>query len=283
MIEILACGSGLSLQDGGRHGWRRYGVPAGGAMDARSMALANTLLGNAPEAPLLEIVQQGAKIQILQDMWLALAGGDFCSDFATGCAQPVAAGQRLIFDKKATGRYSYLALPGGVQADSWLGSVAVDVRNGMGLPIQAGSRIMSQGAQPTIVTPQAVARRIARDQQSHIPGQEIHLKLYRGPQFTSFSSVAQQQFITNEWSVSTRSDRTGYRLEGLVLEVPASIASEPVLPGSFQVPGNGQPIITMHDGPTVGGYPKIAVLADTDLDRLAQCVPGTKLTFSWQT
>ena len=274
-------GSGLSLQDAGRPGWRRFGVPAGGAMDRRSMVLANRLLGNSIHAPVLEIVQQGAKIRILQDTWLALTGGNFCSQFESGTAQAFSAGQVLEFDQRAHGLYAYLAVPGGFTARQWLGSAAMDLRNGMGYALQSGSCLKAQLSQPTISTG-SVARRISRDRQQHIPQSLAHFELYPGPQLDAFSLSARQQFITNEWTVSARSDRTGYRLEGPRLQIPASIASEPVLPGSFQIPGNGQAIITMADGPTVGGYAKIAVLAAPDLDRLAQCAPGTKLTFSWQ-
>ena len=85
---------------------------------------------------------------------------------------------------------------------------------------------------------------------------------------------------SGDWLVSGRSDRTGYRLEGQALDVPDSIASEPVLPGSFQVPGNGQPIITMVDGPTVGGYPKIGSALSLDTAALAQLRPGGTVWFS---
>jgi len=280
LIEILTIGSGLSVQDGGRSGWRRFGVPAGGAMDARSMALANSLLGNPSHSPVLEIVQQGVKIRILQDTWLALAGGDFCSRFASGTAMPFAQGQVLEFDQKAAGVYAYLAMPGGYQIESWLGSASMDLRNGMGIPIKNGNCFESRLLQPNILT-ESVARRVSSVVQDHIPNGHAHFALYPGLQFDVFSRTTRQQFIESEWTVSKRSDRTGYRLAGTQLKIPESISSEPVLPGSFQIPGNGQPIITMADGPTVGGYAKIAVLKAADLDRLAQCAPGTKLTFSW--
>ncbi|WPJ96375.1 biotin-dependent carboxyltransferase family protein [Coraliomargarita algicola] len=280
MLEILSIGSGLSIQDRGRDGWRRFGVPAGGAMDTRSMALANALLGNPRDAAVIEVVQQGAKIRLLTDSWLALAGGDFCSRCASGTAMPFARGQVLEFDQKSAGLYAYLALPGGVEVERWLGSAAIDARNGMGIALQKGSHIAAQLTQPKIST-QAVARRISSIKLDHIPAGKAHFSLYPGPQFDAFEPRVRQCFLEHEWTVSPRSDRTGYRLEGTKLDIPQSIASEPVLPGSFQIPGNGQPIITMADGPTVGGYPQLALLAAGDLDRLAQCAPGTKLTFSW--
>lgn len=280
MIEILSIGSGLTLQDRGRPGWRRYGVPSGGAMDLRSMAMANNLLGNPAAATVLEVSRPGARIRILQDGWLALAGADFCSCFASGTARPLRAGELLEFDQKAAGLYAYLAVPGGFSAGRWLGSCASDLRNGMGRPLQKGERLESLRPEPNISTVR-VARRIASERLAHIAAETAHFKLYSGPHEKTFSEATRQQFITGQWTVSAHSDRTGYRLEGETLAVPENIASEPVLPGSFQVPGSGQPIVTMHDGPTVGGYATMAVLQADDLDRFAQCAPGTRLSFSW--
>lgn len=280
MIEILSIGSGLSLQDAGRHGWRRFGVPSGGAMDLRSMTLANDLLGNPRNAPVLEIAQLGARLRVQQDIWIAITGADACSRLKSGTAVCVKAGDVLSFDQKTVGLYSYLAVPGGFRARKWLGSASTDLRNGMGGRLQSGDRLFAEHAQPN-VSIERVARRISRETQAHIRSGDAHFKLYPGPQYAAFSPSTQQQFIQRKWTVSTQSDRTGYRLEGQPLEVSSPIHSEPVLPGSFQVPGNGQPIITMGDGPTVGGYAKIAILQAADIDRLAQCAPGTKLTFSW--
>jgi len=280
MIEILSMGSGLSLQDAGRSGWRRFGVPSGGAMDQRSMTLANALLGNSADAPVLEVLQQGVRICILEDCWLATTGAHFCSRLASGSAMPFARGEVLEFDRKSNGLYAYLAIPGGFQSERWLNSASTDLRNGLGLPIQSGSRLKSLQVLPN-VSVESVARRISSEPQKHIIEGKAHFALYRGLQYEAFTSESRKQFIESGWGVSKRSDRTGYRLDGAKIQVPESIPSEPVLPGSFQITSGGLPIITMADGPTVGGYAKIALLKADDLDRLAQCAPGTQLTFSW--
>lgn len=280
MIEIISKGSGLSLQDYGRPGWRRFGVPSGGAMDVRSMDLANWLLGNPTGSTVLEITLLGARLRVLEDTWIALAGADFCGRLSTGTAVPLHAGEELDFDQKSAGLYAYLAVPGGFIADAWLGSASADPRNGLGRVLRKTDRLLARQRQPNIST-QGVARRITSQPLNHIPENKVHFKLYPGTQDEAFAAKTRKAFIEQVWTISPRSDRTGYRLEGTNLSVPESIPSEPVLPGSFQVPGEGQPIITMHDGPTVGGYPKIAVLPADDLDRFAQCAPGTPITFSW--
>lgn len=280
MIEILATGSGLTLQDGGRPGWRRFGVPPGGALDASSMALANQLLGNRPDAPVLEIALQGTRLRVLRSTWLALAGADSCQSLAAPSARCFEAGENLEFTRPGPGRYAYLAAPGGFAAPVWFGSVATDRRNGLGLLLESGSQLTAKLPEPTIST-QGIARRWPSRQPEPLPQDCVRFKILRGPQYALFSAAAKQTLVEAEWTLSLRSDRSGYRLKGPSLPVPEMIPSEPVLPGSFQIPGGGTPIITMPDGPTVGGYAKIAVLRAADLAAFAQCPSKTKLHFSW--
>lgn len=280
MLELLATGSGIAFQDGGREGWRRYGVSPGGAMDRHAMRCANRLLGNSDDEPVLEIYRQGARIRVLEDTWLAIGGADFCSELPAWTARPMQAGALLEFSKREAGVFAYLALPGGFRSERWFGSVATDQRNGMGERLQSGTRLLGGSGRVAPAANRVVARQF--DPQfarcyEHVP----RMTLLPGPQFECFSEEARECLVTADWLVSASSDRSGYRLEGPSLEVPESIPSEPVLPGSFQVPGSGQPIVTMVDGPTVGGYAKIAILAETDQDRLAQCAPGTQLSFQW--
>lgn len=279
-LTIRSLGSGLAFQDAGRTGWRRYGVPPGGAMDRHAMRVANELLGNRGEAPVLEILMHGAKLMLSEDLWLACAGADSCPDLPAWTAQELKAGTVLEFSVKTQGLFTYLAVPGGFSAPRWFDSVSVDLRNGLGSALQAGDVLQSTLHLPGISMNQ-IKRRLAVPEDRRIYAATEHFSLLPGPQFDDFSGYAREQLVTAGWAVSSRIDRTGCRLSGPTLSVPDSIPSEPVLPGSFQVPGNGQPIVTMVDGPTVGGYPKIAVLKDADRDRLAQCVPGTLIQFQW--
>jgi len=117
---------------------------------------------------------------------------------------------------------------------------------------------------------------------SEIPSYQdpIRVRIWPGPQWETFPQEDRDGFTRVDWTVSPQSDRSGYRLIGPTLKPdPAEILSEPVLPGSIQVPAGGQPIVTMPDGPTVGGYPKIAVVDPGDLWAVAQCRPGRSLRF----
>jgi biotin-dependent carboxylase-like uncharacterized protein len=278
-IEIISMGVGLSVQDSGRVGWRHLGVPGGGVMDRFSAQSANRLLGNRLDAPVLEILMQGATLRVLEDTWIAVAGADLGCVLAPWSACAVKAGTVLSFPVNRSGLWAYLAVPGGFKAERWFGSASVDTRNGLGRALEPGSGLSAELRAPN-TSVEGVGRRVlVHALQRDFAGLE-RFKLLPGPQFEQFTQSAREQLVAAEWTVSARSDRTGYRLEGPALEVPASIPSEPVLPGSFQIPGNGQPIVTMVDGPTVGGYAKLAVLCESDLDRFAQCRPGTKLKFN---
>jgi biotin-dependent carboxylase-like uncharacterized protein len=279
-LKILSTGVGLSLQDGGRCGWRRFGVPTGGAMDRHALAVANHLLGNPAWAPALELLWMGARIQVLVDTWVALAGADTAGTMSPWTAQQLAAGTVLEFPRHGSGLFSYLALPGGIVAPRWFGSSSTDSRIGFGRQIEVGHEFWSPRSAPLQVNA-GVARRLLSPATRPIYRSPVTFELLAGPQFEQFSRSTRAKLVSSEWRVSARSDRTGFRLEGPKLSVPASIASEPVLAGSFQIPGSGQPIVTMVDGPTVGGYAKLAILRQVDRNRLAQCAPGTVIYFKW--
>lgn len=280
VIKVLATGVGLSVQDQGRLGWRRFGVPPSGAMDRYAAVWANQLLGNAPHAPVLEIAMQGAKFRVLEDTWMALAGADNSAELQAWTAVPVQAGTELDFTRPKAGIWSYLAVPGGFEVDHYFKSASVDARNGIGKIIRVGAVLNAAAHKPAIADTGVSARSVRPDLQRDYSKPPV-LQLLPGPQYATFSKSAKSQMVESAWTISAALDRTGFRLEGPELDVPQSIPSEPVLPGSFQVPGNGQPIVTLYDGPTVGGYPKIAVLREADLDWFVQCKPGMKVRFQW--
>ncbi len=279
VIEIISTGVGLSVQDYGRPGWRRFGVPPGGVMDRSSAAAANRLLGNRADAPVLEVLMQGAKLRVLEDTWIAIAGADLGCAIAPWTACAVSAGTILQFPMNRSGLWAYVAVPGGFDADRWFGSASVDSRNGLGRPLERGVQLSAVTSASSFKYERVGLRVLAAELQRDF-SRPMEFELLPGPQFDLFSSQARADLVSSEWTVSPRSDRTGFRLEGPALNVPDSIRSEPVLPGSFQIPGSGLPIVTMVDGPTVGGYAKIAILREADLDWLAQCRPGTKIGFN---
>jgi len=277
--RIVSPGMGISFQDAGRSGWARFGVPPGGAMDIQSMKTANHLVGNPWHFPVLEILMQGVELEFLKPVWVAVTGGEAGASIPSGAARPLAAGTRLRFHRIKSGLWIYVAVEGGWSADRFLKSSSTHIRAGLGTRLVARSILHSNssGSRPF---PSSIATRKALPQKKESKN-PLRLHAYPGAQYSKFPSSVRNKFERSIWTVSPDSDRTGYRLQGPLLKGGPEIVSEPLTPGTVQIPGNGQPIVTMPDGPTVGGYPKLAWIPPEDRWELAQSPPGSQISFQW--
>ncbi len=279
-LVVASIGPVSSVQDGGRHGAQRYGLTPSGAMDRLALAAANTLLDNAPFAAAVEIGPFSAAFTARNGaVRVALSGAVRSADIA---GRPVAfdtsmtipEGETLTLGFAKGGAFSYLAIEGGVTGEPMFGSLAVNARAGLGSPyprpLQAGDELPAKAASS------APERRI--ELPAPATGQ---IRVVLGPQDDEFSDEAKALFLTSEWTISSASDRMGFRLEGPVIKHlhGHNIVSDGTVNGSIQVPGNGSPIVLMPDRGTSGGYPKIATVISADLGRLAQTPPGTRFRF----
>ena len=272
-LEVITPGCGATWQDAGRPGWKRFGVPPGGWMDAAAARASNRLLENPEDAVVIELALQGARFRVLADGWLAVAGASM--GWPTGTARRVARGNELAFNRHQSGVYAYLAAPGGWIAPEILGSAAVSARSGLGRGLGKGDVIscrrdpMHPGWCPAEEgSPAATYPWV------------IEVRVWPGPQWSEFSEAARGTFSGTCWTVSSHLDRMGVRLNGATIPTPpATMPSEPVLPGSVQITGGGEPVVTMRDGPTVGGYPKMAWLDEESCRRVAQVPPGGTIKF----
>lgn len=279
VIEIEATGMGITVQDMGRIGWRRFGVPMSGAMDDHSARIANQLVGNAQDSPVLEMLLQGQRIRVLEECWLGVAGADAGTSVSAWHAVRLTAGSVIDFPLNLSGVWIYVAIAGGIAAPRWFGSASVCPRAQIGQRLPVGE-VLSRAAQSTVDLPAAVASRVAAWEEQRDFRKPPVIRVWPGPQRDWFSEDAAKSFFGQEWTVSSQSDRTGYRLSGASIDVPSrELISEPVRIGSIQIPQSGQPIVTMRDGPTVGGYPKIGMIDPRDLSWLVQCRPGQQIRF----
>lgn len=276
VLEILKTGVGASVQDLGRVGWKRFGVPPSGAMDPHAAAWANRLVENSDGAPVIELLMQGAEFLVLSTRRFAVAGAEAGAAIPAWHARTLNAGERLFFPCSRKGLWSYLAVQGGWNVDPVLGSASAYPRGGIGSVLRAGDRLAAVGGSASARRGEAWAQWTERRDYDEPP----LLKVWTGPQRDWFGEAETRCFFDAEWTVSSRSDRVGYRLEGARLNPPrGEMRSEPLVVGSVQVPPDGQPIVTMRDGPTVGGYPKIGIVDPESLSWLAQCRPGVR--FRW--
>lgn len=280
ICRVLETGVALSLQDTGRMRWRRFGVPPGGVMDSYSAQQANRLVGNPPQAPVLEILHSGARLEFLAPCRAAVAGADMDATIPAWTAREVKGGEVITFPRNRGGLWAYLAIPGGFASPEWFGSVSTDPRNGVGEPLCKSSILRAPGPSAHTGDSPLGVRKLRQDLRrdfNHPPRMTLH----PGPQWEKFQSASLELLASPEWTISPRSDRTGFRLEGPPLPAPPAGKSQPVIPGCIQIPASGQPIVILNDGPTVGGYPVAAVLDERDLNWFVQCRPGMPVSFQW--
>lgn len=282
VLEVLAPGMGVTVQDGGRIGWRKFGVPMGGAMDDHAARAANVLVDNPADAPVLEMLMQGQRFRVLQQCWLAVTGADASSTIPVWHAEKMMVGSTVVFPANRSGVWIYLAIAGGFDSPEKFGSFSASVRARIGEPIQAG-QILRRSIDRRLVMPDSIGARGASWDEQHDYLNPPALRVWPGPQWDAIDEVARASFFEQEWVVSSQSDRVGYRLTGEPIEpikLPAGeLISEPVRIGSIQIPRNGQPIVTLRDGPTVGGYPKLGMIDPRDISWLVQCRPNQKVRF----
>jgi biotin-dependent carboxylase-like uncharacterized protein len=276
-LEVLATGPLTLVEDLGRPGWAAMGVGRSGAFDRGALRLANRLVGNREDAACLEALAGG----------LALRAADACVVAVTGADGPLEITRRdrttevsrrsplhllpgdvIGVGAPSSGLRSYVALRGGVRAAPSLGSASRDTLAALGPePLAVGDVV---GAAARALGHPAVDHAASRARLGP-------LRVLLGPRDDWFTDDAVALLLGSPWVVSPRSDRIGVRLDGPVLtrrHPGVELPSEPVVPGSIQVPPDGRPVVLGPDAPTTGGYPVVAVVVDSDLDRLAHVVPG---------
>lgn len=288
--RVIAPGALTTVQDLGRDGWRHLGVGRAGALDPASTALANRMVGNPSDAAVLEITLSGPTLELPQPARIALCGAAIDARFENSRGQthaipggrPVDLPAGLLrFGAIRTGLRAWLAVAGGFDVPSVLGSRSTDLRGGFGgLHGHAlrGGDALPLGSQPTLGLrePTAPTWWVALDT---VPANASPIR-YVPAGDASAGFEAAHALAARDWRVDPRSDRQGLRCAGaaIVATFPEQI-SAPVAPGTIQLPPDGQPIVLLADAQTVGGYPRLGHVTAIDLPRLAQLRAGEALRF----
>ncbi|QWP74831.1 biotin-dependent carboxyltransferase family protein [Lysobacter sp. K5869] len=285
-IDVLAPGALSCVQDLGRDGWRHLGVGRGGALDPRCAILANALVGNPPAAAVLELALHGPTLRLRAPARVALLGAA-CELRFDGQPLPAArpldlpAGTLSIGGMRS-GVRAWLAVAGGLAVAPVLGSRGTDLRGGFGgldgRALRAGDRVpLGPRRAERIDAPRAPGWWIDPDF-----GEDPHAPIRYVPTRAPALSETALRFGDSGWKVEAASNRQGLRLSGDALDAGTAAGgrvSEPVAPGTIQLPADGGPIVLLADAQTVGGYPRLGHVIAADLPRLAQARPNTKLYF----
>ncbi len=288
-LVIVLPGLSTTVQDLGRLGWQRFGVPVSGALDRVALAAANIVVGNGPGEAGLECLYQGCEVEIAgESARLAVAGAGASievRDRDGGGARLVPSlesvtvqrGQRVRVKMAGPSISAYLAVEGGFAIAPVLGSKSTFVRAALG---GFAGRALRAGDALGLVAEIALEREERRLEGVGLEPASV-LRIVPGPQDDHFVDGTLERIATEAYTVRAASDRMGLRLAGAKLthKVGADIVSDGIAPGAIQVPGDGLPIIMLADRQTTGGYTKIATVASADLPALGRVGPGAVLRF----
>lgn len=290
LLRVAESGWSTSIQDFGRHGHQRKGVPVSGALDTESFALANHLVGNPAGTAAIEVAYLGPTLVAETGaVRLAVVGAaarlERRAYAAAATGTPVNANESFVLERGEAlkigtlkaGAVLYVAIEGGLDVPLVLGSAATDVRGGLGgwngRALQAGDRLPLRLAHPT----RRAERRI--EVASADPARQIRVMM--GPQADFFADDEIARFLSTTFTVSSESNRMGMRLNGGLIRHARgfNITSDAVTFGSIQIMGTGQPLVLLADRPTTGGYPKIATVISADLSRIGRMQAGASFHF----
>lgn len=284
MLSIIKAGLASSIQDVGRLGWAQQGISRCGALDQPGMQMANLLVGNPVDTGVIEITQGNVLFRFDSDCWFALTGAScnaMLNELAivTGWRHRAMAGQYLRLASPSRGVRSYLAIAGGFDLATKMGSLSTDLKAGFGgyqgRLLLDGDRLPLPANRRTFIDSVGIRQILWANRVRVLPGPEYH----------EFSHEAQAALWRTGWRLTAQNNRLGYRLQGRQLQrrQQRDILSHAVLPGTIQVPASGQPLVLLADAQTTGGYPRIGQVIDCDLYHLAQLRLGEPLHFIYCT
>ncbi|MHC1733828.1 MAG: biotin-dependent carboxyltransferase family protein [Bacteroidales bacterium] len=287
MATVIVHTAGLltTVQDRGRYGYQRFGMPVSGAMDVFSLELANLLVGNEPGDACLEATISGPELEFTGATWISVTGANMDphlngKGILMNTAVDVRPGDRLGFRGLRSGCRAYIAFAGGIAVPPVMGSRSTYLRAGIG---GFNGRALVSGDELPLGEPLGKPR-LKRIPEDLIPEykHEQTIRIISGPEAHYFKIAGLRSFLATEYTVTAQSDRMGYRLSGEPIkhkEGMTNVISAGISLGTVQVPGDGQPIILMADRQTSGGYARIANVITADLTLLAQMRPGYKIHF----
>ncbi|HSI69873.1 MAG TPA: biotin-dependent carboxyltransferase family protein [Gillisia sp.] len=277
-IEVLQPGLYSTIQDRGRFGFKKFGVPGSGAMDSYAATIANLLLQNNPDGAVLEITQMGPKLKFSSAVKIVITGANLSprvnnSEIKNNKIYLMAAGDVLSFGKRELGGRSYLGIAGGFQTEeilksrSWLKDITQYFRLEKGMKLDYNS-VVQKGVET--VSSVKIKSGYLNDN---------NLEVSTGPEFDQLSETEKENLFNTEFHIGRNNNRMGVQLEEKIENNLKPIITGPVVPGTVQFTPGGRLIILMRDCQTTGGYPRILQLSEFALNVLAQKVEGDTINF----
>jgi biotin-dependent carboxylase-like uncharacterized protein len=276
VIAILHPGIYCSVQDQGRFGHTKMGIPQAGCADTYAAKMANALLKNHEKDALIEITFGQGKFKFTSDTYICLTGGDFSPKLNGKLIKMqsvyfIKKDSVLSFGKRVYGARVYLSVQGGIQTETVYGSRSFFD----GITQQK----LGKGAMLPILPIQKYAdNNFSRVRVSEKHFTTIYLPCLKGPEFFKLNQEQQRKLFT-PFSISDDNNRVGYRLKESLENNLSSILTSAVLPGTVQLTPSGKCIILLQDCQVTGGYPRILQLSEIAIARVSQKITGDKIQF----
>ena len=283
-FETIRPGINSTFQDQGRNNLYHIGIPFSGAMDKRNFLIANKLVGNNYNSPVIEFAYQGPLIKhrgvkinfaITGDVIFKIIKGGVEIDGNCYENYTIEDGDQIDIISTNKSVYGYLAISGEFKLEYQWGSCSINTKANIGS--NEGKKLQnSQKIEILNTKSNHIIKKL-----NYVNTKIERIRVIKGTNFDYFSEEGKKIFFEKEYTVSKLSDRMGMRLEGPKIEniVDTNIKSEGLIKGVIQVPADGNPIIMLSDHGTIGGYPKIGVVISADYDKLVQLTPGSKIKF----
>jgi biotin-dependent carboxylase-like uncharacterized protein len=283
MIELLDSGPLTTVQDLGRVGQLRHGIPPSGPMDRVAFILANRLVGNPDHAAGLECTLIGPRFRVRAACAIAVTGADMPvaiegREAARCTTLIVEAGATVKIGSARSDVRSYVAFSGGIDVPLVMGSRSTYVRGRLG---GFEGRALKKGDRLSLL-PAVLPERMRVEPRRWSQRDEAAIRVILGPQADRFTDEGIRTFLETPYEMLPQSDRMGARLRGAPIEHARGhdIVSDGIALGSVQVAGDGQPIVLLVDRQSTGGYTKLATVCSFDIARIAQTRPGRSLRFT---
>jgi antagonist of KipI len=281
VIRIVEPGLLTTVQDLGRVGHLRYGIPPSGPTDRAAFVIANRLVGNPDTAAGLECTYMGPRFEVDRECAIAVTGAP-AAVTVNREARPrwttivVRPGDEVRLGPPRSGVFSYIAFSGGIDVPEVLGSRSTYLRGRLG-----GLQGRALRADDVLPLPAVPTPHVRSVQEPAAAPTEPIIRVVLGPQDDRFTEDGIRTFLESPYEVMPQSDRMGVRLKGPRIKHARGhdIISDGIALGSIQVPGDGQPIVLLVDRQSAGGYTKLATVCSFDIGRLAQMKPGQRVTF----
>ena len=269
-LKVIKTGPLATIQDYGRFGYRRYGIPQSGAMDKEWMIAANQLIGNPDNHPAVEFAMMGLKLEVKENATISVVGATFKVNGEKQNQKAMMLNKGDLLEVSSPDHvYGYIGMEGQIQAKEDFGSFSTYLVAGFGgmegRALRVGDELISDKSEVQI----REIHTLERDDQDIVV-----IRMMKGPEW----GVLKELPCEKPFKVDVSSDRMGIRLTDASLDCDyKEIASSAVVPGTIQLPSNGQPIVLMNDCQTTGGYPRIGKVIEEDMGKLVQVRRGRKI------